>query len=223
MKKIYHTISNFTTGLVWMMATMVFNSCSSSYQNLTPVTNADPGCVMKFKPTFTRTLYNTQVDILKTHLSGILFIKQMPDSSTRLVFSTETGFKFFDFEFSREGAFTVHYILDKMNRKPVINTLENDFSLLLMNRMQQSSGSFKKDDKLYHRFSIGNGKYNSYYITDTLCTLLKGAENRSGRKASSRLMYSGFSQNEPDSVYISHAGIKFIIALKRLEAVENNN
>jgi hypothetical protein len=204
------------------MGILILSSCSSTYKNLMPVATPVAGCVTKFKPQFTRTLYNTQVNILRSHLSGILFIKQMPDSSTRLVFSTETGFKFFDFEFDKEGLFTVHYILDKMNRKPVIKTLEDDFSLLLMNRININSGqSFKKDNRIYHRFA--DGDKIKYYITDSLCSVLTGAEKSQGRKASSKLFYTGFTLHAPDSVYIDHSGIKFNIALKRLEAVENNN
>jgi hypothetical protein len=205
-----------------MMIFLILSSCSSTYKNLTAVSTPDAGCIKKFKPQFTRALYNTQVNILKSHLSGILFIKQMPDSSTRLVFSTETGFKFFDFEFDKQGLFTVHYILDKMNRKPVIHKLEDDFSLLLMNRLDIKKGqAFKKDKKVYHRFPDGNDM--KYFVTDSLCSVLSGAEKSSGRKASSSLIYTGFTGTIPDSVYIDHAGIKFNIALKRLEAVENNN
>lgn len=146
----------------------------------------------------------------------------MPDSSTRLVFSTETGFKFFDFEFDKTGQFTVHYILNKMNHKRVIRTLEEDFNLLLMNSLNEKTGlSFKKDITLYHRFNDDNGHH--YFITDSLCSVLKGAEKTSGRKPSSTLIYSGFTGNIPDSVYIHHTGIKFNIALKRLDAVALNN
>jgi hypothetical protein len=109
-----------------------------------------------------------------------------------------------------------------MNRKPVINTLEDDFSLLLMNRLDEKSGrSYKKDGLVYQQFP--DGKDKKYFVTDSLCSVLTMAEKSSGRKASSRLLYKGFTGNFPDSVYIDHAGIKFNIALKRLEAVENSN
>ncbi|HQY12763.1 MAG TPA: hypothetical protein PK133_11145, partial [Ferruginibacter sp.] len=80
------------------------------------------------------TLYSTTVDVSGNHLSGLLLVKKMPDSSTRMVFSSEMGLSFFDFEFSADGNFKVYSIIKKMNRKAVIKTLRHDFELVLMNR-----------------------------------------------------------------------------------------
>jgi hypothetical protein len=77
-------------------------ACSPAYKQM-QVAAGDINTIKKFKPNFTVALYNTQVDVVGNHLSGLLIIKKMPDSSTRLVFSNEMGFKFFDFEFSING------------------------------------------------------------------------------------------------------------------------
>ncbi|MBK7307905.1 MAG: hypothetical protein IPI88_13305 [Chitinophagaceae bacterium] len=50
--------------------------------------------LQKFKPAFTVALYNTTVDVMGNHFSGLLLIKKMPDSSTRMVFSNEMGLGF---------------------------------------------------------------------------------------------------------------------------------
>src|SRR5438128_8324576 len=93
-------------------------ACASQYKQLQQSTgNAD--CLQKFKPDFTRALYYTTVNVTGKYLSGILLIKKMPDSSTRMVFSNQSGFKFFDFEFSASGDFKVYYIIDKLNKKAV--------------------------------------------------------------------------------------------------------
>ena len=76
-----------------------FPACSSVYRGVKKG-NTDPGCLLQFKPVFTKALYSTTVDVVGKHLSGLLLVKAMPDSSTRLVFSNEMGFKYFDFEFS---------------------------------------------------------------------------------------------------------------------------
>ena len=105
--------------------------CASVYKHLQKTTgHADD--LLKFKPAFKSALYSTSVDVTGNHLSGLLLIKKMPDSSTRLVFSNEMGFSFFDFEFSKEGEFKVHSIIKKMNKKAVIKTLRKDFELILM-------------------------------------------------------------------------------------------
>src|SRR5215471_538454 len=101
---------------------LVFTACSSTYKHLQK-TQEGVNCIQKFKPDFTNALYYAEVNVVGKHLSGLLLIKLMPDSSTRMVFSNEAGFKFFDFEFAKDGNFKVFYIIDQMNKKPVITTL----------------------------------------------------------------------------------------------------
>ena len=90
------------------------SSCSPVYKGKLQAGRED-SCVALFKPDFSRALYNTQVNVVGKHLSGLLIIKTMPDSSIRMVFSNEAGFKFFDFGFAKND-FTVYYIFDQMNK-----------------------------------------------------------------------------------------------------------
>src|SRR5438128_6245701 len=108
-------------------------SCFSPYKQLQKA-NENVSCVKQFKPVFTTALYNTQVNVVGKHLSGLLIIKTMPDSSIRIVFSNEAGFKFFDFEFNGNN-FKVYYIYKQMNKKSVLKTLRKDFQLVLMNNL----------------------------------------------------------------------------------------
>src|SRR5882762_1062440 len=103
--------------------------CVSAYKNLQHTTG-DPGNVQRFKPVITTALYKIDVNVVGKYLSGLLLLKTMPDSSIRIVFSNEMGFKFFDFEFASGGRFKVNYIIKQMNRRPVITTLRQDFSLV---------------------------------------------------------------------------------------------
>src|ERR1700754_3148032 len=98
-------------------------SCSPSYMQMQTAT-ADVNVLQKFKPVFTVALYSTTVDVVGNHLSGLLLIKKMPDSSTRMVFSNEMGVGFFDFEFKDDGDFKVYSIMKKLNKKSVIKTLQ---------------------------------------------------------------------------------------------------
>ena len=80
--------------------------CSSVYKNLQPATG-DINDLQKFKPNFKNALYKAEIDVVGHHLSGLLLIKTLPDTTIRMVFSTETGYKFFDFAFSPDGGFKV--------------------------------------------------------------------------------------------------------------------
>ena len=121
-------------------------SCTSVFKGLQKTTG-DINAIQRFKPVYTVALYKAEVNVMGNYLSGLLLIKKMPDSSTRMLFSNELGFKFFDFEFSKEGDFKVHYILKKMDRKAVVKTLRKDFQLLLMEPMDTTKACMLKDDR----------------------------------------------------------------------------
>src|SRR5450432_1006082 len=144
---------------------VILLGCSSAYKHL-QATTGDARDLQKFKPAFSVALYRTGVDVVGNHLSGILLIKRMPDSSMRMVFSNEIGFKFFDFEFSKGGGFKVFSIVKQMNKKPVIKTLRKDFELIMMEGIDTANVLIRKDAELiYYTFHHSNG-YN-HYITNS--------------------------------------------------------
>ncbi|MGB4844892.1 MAG: hypothetical protein WBP16_10535 [Ferruginibacter sp.] len=178
--------------------------------------NADITVLQKFKPAFTIALYNTTVDVVGNHLSGLLLIKKMPDSSTRMVFSNEMGFSFFDFEFGANGSFKVYSIIKKMNKKSVIKTLRHDFELILMNNLDSNKAIVKtKDGQLYFIFPKNKG-YN-YYITTADGNGLIRMERASNKKTIVEAVMRNYNNGIPDSIGISHKTFEFNIGLKRLE------
>ncbi|SFN39709.1 hypothetical protein SAMN05428949_2690 [Chitinophaga sp. YR627] len=197
-----------------ILLTGLLSGCSSAYKNLQQ-TNADVQCITKFRPEFTNTLYGTQVDVLKHHLSGLLFFKQMPDSSLRVVFANEMGFKFFDFEFTKDGGFVKHYMLDKMDKKAVVKTLRGDFELVLL-RPDLSRATVKQDSN-YHYVVVPTEKGNNYYITDTACQQLERIEKSSKRKPVVKAWLTHYTAGVPDTINIRHQGFKFNISLQRVQ------
>lgn len=189
--------------------------CSPVYKNLQPA-NGDIQSLQKLKPSFSVALYNTKVDVLDNHLSGLLLIKRMPDSTTRLVFSNEIGFKFFDFEFSKSGDFKVFSIIPQINRKAVIKTLRKDFELFLMERLNGVPFITRKDDHLlYYTFPKEGGFY--HYITTQSSDTLVRMERSSKRKIVVRVTTQNYIKGIPDNIGITHTNFKFTIGLKRIE------
>jgi len=191
------------------------NSCRSIYNSYLPVSVRED-CLTELGPRFENELYKAQVDITGRSLGGLLLIKMMPDSSTRIVFSTELGVKFFDFEFRENGEFKVVDILKKLNRKPVISALRQDFEILLMQeRGKIPERILEHGNYLYHGYS--KGKKQAWYLTDKNCQNLVGAELSSTRKPLVRLNYFYQGTGNPDSIQIRHLNFSFNIALKKLE------
>lgn len=190
-------------------------SCSPSYQQMQSAT-ANVNVLQKFKPAFTVALYNTTVDVMSNHLSGLLLIKKMPDSSTRVVFSNEMGLGFFDFEFTPDGSFKVYSIMKKLNKKSVIKTLQHDFDLLLMNNLDNTKAVVKTNEGLTY-FIFPQSKGFNYYITNQSGDELVRMERASNKKIIVEAVMKNYINGIPDTIGISHKTFEFNIGLKRIE------
>ena len=190
-------------------------SCSPSYKQMQSVV-AEVNVLQKFKPNFTVVLYNTTVDVVGNHLSGLLLIKKMPDSSTRMVFSNEMGFSFFDFEFKPDGEFKVYSIMKKLNKKSVIKTLQHDFELILMNNLDNSKAVIKTNEGLTY-FIFPQSKGFNYYITNQSGNELVRMERASNKKTIVEAVMKNYLDGIPDTIGISHKTFEFNIGLKRIE------
>jgi hypothetical protein len=104
--------------------------CASAYKDLQPV-EGTASCLNKFIPSFTTNWYTAKVDVEGRHISGLLLVKTMADSSTRIVFTNEAGIKFLDVGFNK-NEFEVFSIMKALDKKAVVNTLEKDFELMLL-------------------------------------------------------------------------------------------
>jgi hypothetical protein len=203
------------TYLILNSCLLIALGCSPVYQQMQSA-SADIGCLQKFKPAFTVALYQTTVDVVGNHLSGLLLIKKMPDSSTRMVFSNEMGFSFFDFEFAADGNFKVYSIIKKMDKRSVIKTLQHDLELVLMNNMDNSKATVKTQNGLIYFIFPQNKGYN-YYITNTAGDELVRMERASNKKTIVEAVMKNYIKGIPDSIGISHKTFEFNIGLKRIE------
>ncbi len=178
---------------------------------------ADITSVQKFKPAFKSDLYKATVDVVGNHLSGLLLIKKMPDSSTRLVFSNEMGLTFFDFEFAANGAFKVHSIINKLDKGSIIKTLQHDFELVLMQHMNSPKASIKTSGDLVY-FIFPQSKGYNYYITNSSGSELLRMERASNKKVIVEAVMKDYTGSGiPDTIGISHKTFEFNIGLKRIE------
>ncbi len=179
-------------------------------------TTGDASCIQKFRPQFQSARYKISVDVVGRHLSGVLIIKKMPDSSTRIVFANEMGFKFFDFEFSIDSGFKVNYILKQMDKKAVIITLRKDFELILMHHTEPGHAYILKNDSSnYYAFPQEKGV--NYYITGNNCNQLLGMQRASKRKAVVNAIMQNYRDGIPDTIGITHENFNFTIGLKRID------
>lgn len=204
--------------IVALLAITTASGCSSLAHHSTvrkmPRSNTDPRCILQFTPAFTNTLYSAYIDVTKHHFSGLLFFKRMPDSSTRIVFTNEVGVKFFDFEFASDGRFTKHYALNKLDKKIVINALENDMRLILLKPNFSAASTYA--DSTFTDVCIPQKKGYYHYLTKN-CNELVNCSRASKRKTIVTTQMLDYRNGVPDSIHVHHHNFKFNIALKRVE------
>jgi hypothetical protein len=176
----------------------------------------EANCLEKFKPYFRREEYKLSVDVVGKHISGLLLIKGMQDSSTRIVFTNEVGLSFFDFGFSRDGGFTVYHIVPQMNKPALIKTLRKDFELIMFRNMDSNkSYNLVDSSTIYHAYPQTHGV--NYYITDEQCSRLIKMQRSSDKKPiMEALFYDSLPGESPDSISIRHLNFKFSIYFKKI-------
>ena len=169
----------------------------------------------EFIPNVNSILYQADVEVIGKHLSGLLLIKKMPDSSRRVVFSNEMGLTYFDLAFKNGGAFECIYAIRQMNRKAVIKTLQKDFSLMLMDNLNYAN-AYLSSDSLNRLYVFPDGDYRRIYATDMSNSHIIRAEAGSVKKIIVKEYFFNVVNNIPDSVAVVHQNFNFTIGLKRL-------
>ena len=195
---------------------LLFTHCASDYKYMQTV-ESNPACISKLAPDqFQTSWYHASVDVVGNHISGLLLVKNMPDSSHRVVFTNEVGMTFFDFGFSRNGEFQVFNIINQLDRKPIINTLRMDFELILGLHFRNASYEVKtRDGELF--YGVRQKNETAYFITTKDCASLRRLELGSARKRKVTVHVTGNGYPRPDKIELLHNTFNMQIKLTRFE------
>jgi hypothetical protein len=208
------------------LSLLLFSCSGKIYQDKHEVTLSQSFIANDLRPHFQKELYRCVVDgkfaLKKFHLSGILYLKNFDDSTTRVVFQSEMGSTFFDFGWDKKDSFQVFSIIEQMNKPALIKTLKKDFELLLVKNLSNiPSGiyQFDKNNKEYYvRFELNKGFV--YYVADEdrRLTAIENADDK--RKVIVMDMHPATPlQTLAEKITIRHLRAGFTIDLKKI----NNN
>jgi hypothetical protein len=195
---------------------VLLGACASAYKGLNTVA-VDPACAARMAPQGLGTAwYTTSVDVIGKHISGLLLVKQMPDSSTRVVFTNEAGVTFFDFAFAADGSFRARQVIKQLNKKPVIETLRKDFALVLGLPFRNGAWqAWQEGDEVY--YGVAQKKETAYFITGPDCASLRRLETGSRRKRKVTVEQTGNNALLPDTIIVRHHTFAMTISLRKLE------
>ena len=198
-----------------LFSLVVGSGCASDYKALNRTT-VDENCIQKLRPNGIMTSwYDASIEAAGKHISGLLLVKNMTDSSNRVVFTSEAGVTFLDFQFFNDGSFKVHRVIRQLDKKPVIRVLRKDFELMLGIPFRKMSWqTWETETEKY--FGVMQNKETHYFITGLDCASLHRIESGSKRKRKVSLQYSGTDIRRPDSIRLLHHTFAMRIDLRKL-------
>lgn len=205
------------------LVVLFFAACSNPYKHLR-TENGNVSSALRFKPSFDKELYRCVVDgkilLKKFHLSGLLFFKDMPDATTRVVFQNEMGFTFFDFTWTSNDSFYVNQVIPQLDKPALIKTLQKDLSLLMMKGLKTASEQVFTDGREnFHRFELEKGV--AYYITDS--GALTRIENAGKTKVTTIKLFGKEKETEmPEKIVFDHHKANFTIQLNKIKQDAEN-
>jgi len=157
-------------------------------------------------------VYKAHIEVYGNQLSGIFIAKRISDTLHRVVFTTDFGNKLLDFELS-ENDFKVNYIMEDLNRKIIVNTLRDDFRLLLKTQHAVTE-VFENDD--YVIYKSANKKRFNYFFESKKDNRLIKLVNAS--KSKEKIIFGFESKNSTfaEHITIQHKNIKLKIELNQI-------
>ncbi|HEU0124703.1 MAG TPA: hypothetical protein VFQ56_00220 [Flavobacterium sp.] len=189
---------------------IVLVSCGSVTKNYTPKKLDKTAVeVPYFSDSKTDYVYKTNISVYGNELSGIFIAKKINDTTHRIVFTTEFGNKLMDFEIS-ENAFKVNSIVSELDRKILINTLKEDFRLLLKKQYLIQEQFENESAEIY---KSKDGKRDNYIFISKKEQKLEKIVHASKTKEKFTLLFNSENNIFAEKIQIIHQNIKLKIEL----------
>ena len=189
---------------------IVLVSCSAVTKNYTPKKLDKTSYeVPYFSDSKTDYVYKTNITVYGNELSGIFIAKKINDTTHRIVFTTEFGNKLMDFEIS-ETDFKVNSIVSELDRKILINTLKEDFRLLLKKEYLIQE---QFEDESAEIYKSADGKRDNYIFISKKDQKLEKIVHASKTKEKFTLKFSSENNIFAEKILILHQNIKLKIEL----------
>lgn len=157
-------------------------------------------------------VYKAQIEVYGNKLGGIFVTKKISDSVHRVVFTTEFGNKLMDFELS-DNEFKVNYVMEQLDRKIVLNTLEEDFRLLLKVNHQINQ---VYENSLSNVYKSNNGKRFVYFFVNKNDNKLVKLINTTKYKEKVVFEFESKNITFAEVIRINHKNIKLKIELNQI-------
>ena len=189
---------------------IVLVSCGSVTKNYTPKKlDKTTYEIAYFSEPKTDYVYKTNITVYGHEMSGIFIAKKINDTTHRVVFTTEFGNKLFDFEIS-DTTFKVNSIVSELDKKILINTLKEDFRLLLKKEYLIQEQFENESNNIY---KSADGNRNNYLFVSKKDQKLQKLVRSSKTKEKITITFTLENDIFAKKVVILHQNIKLRIEL----------
>lgn len=192
---------------------LLLASCGSypAKRNLQPVKNLETTVV---NPFFSQEaedyIYKADITFRDRDLGGLFIVKKLGETHHRIVFTTEMGNKIFDISLDDRG-YKVNYILEQLDKKPLLNLLWRDFRVLTQEKADITK-TYTDGTNTVLETVLNNKKH--YYHTDK--GILNKIVRANNAKEQAVFLFSDISDNSAGKIRIIHKTIKLNINLKAI-------
>ncbi|MBL7881141.1 MAG: hypothetical protein JNN23_14970 [Chryseobacterium gambrini] len=202
--------------LAYSLIFILFTSCKTyRLTDAKPISSSEKAVENLYFSSKEDYVYKCQMDIYKNHVSGILIIKKISETTHRVVLTSDFGNKLIDFEIS-EDDFKLNYVLPDLDKKIVINFLRNDFQQLLKQKYPVTESFENENSKIYLSKMDKKGYYLFFNKENNLLKQIVYTKNN---KEKIDFTFDAKKNTFADSLNLQHKDFK--INIKLFQITEN--
>jgi hypothetical protein len=201
--------------LINFFLVLVLSSCGSVTKDYTPK-KLDKTSYQApyFSDSKTDYVYKANITVYGNEISGIFIAKKINDTTHRVVFTTEFGNKLMDFEIS-ETTFKVNSIVSELDRKILVNTLKEDFRLILKKDYLFLSAY---ENESFNIYKSKDGNRDNYIFISKKDEKLEKLIRASQTKEKITVLFNSENNIFAERIQIIHQNIKLKIELNYFKA-----
>ncbi|MFY7844173.1 hypothetical protein [Chryseobacterium gambrini] len=203
--------------LAYSLIFILFSSCKTyRLTDVKPIPSSEKTVENLYFSSSEDYVYKCQMDIYKNHVSGILIIKKISETTHRVVLTSDFGNKLIDFEIS-ENDFKLNYVLPDLDKKIVINFLRNDFQQLLKQKYPVTESFENENSKIYLSKMDKKGYYLFFNKENNLLKQIVYTKNK---KEKIDFTFDAKKHIFADSLNLQHKDFKINIKLFKITETE---
>ncbi|PLX10412.1 MAG: hypothetical protein C0597_16770 [Marinilabiliales bacterium] len=206
-------------GKFLLIFVLLIGSCSAPYKKLprTELDVSESKNIPYALPYSSKALiFKADINFYKNNVSGLLIIKKIDENIYRIALTTQFGLKIFDFELNH-GDLKVEYCAEYLSKKVILNTLQNDFNLLLMQNKIESIYNYKLEDQNKSVWQLNSGNLNYSYIQDTDSQKIVNMSFRKQNSEKISVRLHAYKGDIPGEINLEHHNIKLNMNLKLIQ------